>query len=189
MPKEGMVIPQNRPPIEIHPEVLAFCRQLDPSQAPVWVPVRTAPGMVPGETFASLKGHVARHEGGIRFGWVIWENPGWFLEAEFHAVWVSPGGELLDLTPRPAGTTRLLFLPDSHRTFQGESIPNQFRALSPSPDVQAVVQSAEFHARLRADAETQARRARVAPGSAGRNDPCPCGSGLKYKKCCGRNIR
>jgi uncharacterized protein YecA (UPF0149 family) len=24
------------------------------------------------------------------------------------------------------------------------------------------------------------RRARV-----GRNDPCPCGSGRKYKKCCG----
>jgi uncharacterized protein YecA (UPF0149 family) len=22
--------------------------------------------------------------------------------------------------------------------------------------------------------------------SAGRNDPCPCGSGLKFKKCCGR---
>ena len=21
----------------------------------------------------------------------------------------------------------------------------------------------------------------------GRNDPCPCGSGLKYKKCCGKN--
>ena len=21
----------------------------------------------------------------------------------------------------------------------------------------------------------------------GRNDPCPCGSGLKYKNCCGRN--
>lgn len=24
-------------------------------------------------------------------------------------------------------------------------------------------------------------------GKVGRNDPCPCGSGLKYKKCCGRN--
>jgi preprotein translocase subunit SecA len=23
----------------------------------------------------------------------------------------------------------------------------------------------------------------------GRNDPCPCGSGLKYKKCCGRNVK
>ena len=22
----------------------------------------------------------------------------------------------------------------------------------------------------------------------GRNDPCPCGSGKKYKKCCGRNM-
>ena len=21
----------------------------------------------------------------------------------------------------------------------------------------------------------------------GRNDPCPCGSGKKYKKCCGQN--
>lgn len=21
----------------------------------------------------------------------------------------------------------------------------------------------------------------------GRNDPCPCGSGKKFKKCCGRN--
>jgi len=26
---------------------------------------------------------------------------------------------------------------------------------------------------------------RVAP-SVGRNDPCPCGSGKKFKKCCGR---
>ena len=23
-------------------------------------------------------------------------------------------------------------------------------------------------------------------GEVGRNDPCPCGSGKKYKKCCGR---
>src|SRR5439155_11608773 len=26
-----------------------------------------------------------------------------------------------------------------------------------------------------------------APAKAGRNDPCPCGSSLKYKKCCGLN--
>ncbi len=25
----------------------------------------------------------------------------------------------------------------------------------------------------------------VAPYKPGRNDPCPCGSGKKYKKCCG----
>ncbi len=32
--------------------------------------------------------------------------------------------------------------------------------------------------------ETQ-EQARILRGTAGRNDPCPCGSGLKYKKCCG----
>ncbi len=26
----------------------------------------------------------------------------------------------------------------------------------------------------------------VKPKKIGRNDPCPCGSGLKYKKCCGK---
>ena len=31
---------------------------------------------------------------------------------------------------------------------------------------------------------------RPAPGApaVGRNDPCPCGSGKKYKKCCGKNL-
>ena len=28
----------------------------------------------------------------------------------------------------------------------------------------------------------------AAPRKVGRNDPCPCGSGLKYKKCCGRSV-
>ena len=27
----------------------------------------------------------------------------------------------------------------------------------------------------------------VKPPKVGRNDPCPCGSGKKYKKCCGAN--
>ena len=32
----------------------------------------------------------------------------------------------------------------------------------------------------------EAARSRQAPApQAGRNDPCPCGSGRKYKKCCG----
>ena len=27
---------------------------------------------------------------------------------------------------------------------------------------------------------------KIAEKTVGRNDPCPCGSGKKYKKCCGR---
>ncbi|RKJ69043.1 zinc chelation protein SecC, partial [Butyricicoccus sp. 1XD8-22] len=26
----------------------------------------------------------------------------------------------------------------------------------------------------------------ISRGKVGRNDPCPCGSGLKFKKCCGK---
>jgi uncharacterized protein YecA (UPF0149 family) len=38
--------------------------------------------------------------------------------------------------------------------------------------------------RLAAREREQAGGFRTAPDKAGRNDPCPCGSGLKYKKCC-----
>ena len=39
---------------------------------------------------------------------------------------------------------------------------------------------AEAHTRAHAEASP------AAGGPVGRNDPCPCGSGRKYKKCCGR---
>jgi SEC-C motif len=176
----------NRMPGEITPEILAFCRQLDPTREPVWVPVRASADGTPGNHFANLKGYASRHGGVIRHGWTISKQPGRYLEAEFHGVWVAPSGELVDLATRAEGATRTLFLADSRQTYQGESIPNRFLALSGSPDVRADVQNAEMHARLRADAETQSRRERVRPGAVGRNDPCPCGSGLKHKKCCGK---
>jgi hypothetical protein len=184
--QELKVITQNVTPFEITAEIRAFCRQLDPTREPIRVPVRAFPGAAPGNDYVGLKDHVAHHGGRIQFGWILWEQPGWFLEAEFHGVWVTPGAELIDLGPRGDGATSLLFLPDSRRTYQGVREANRFFPLSQHPEVLSVVQSAELHARLRAEAETQSRRIRVAPGSASRNDPCPCGSGLKYKKCCGR---
>ena len=33
--------------------------------------------------------------------------------------------------------------------------------------------------------ETSTKQAARAVNKVGRNDPCPCGSGKKYKKCCG----
>lgn len=35
--------------------------------------------------------------------------------------------------------------------------------------------------------EVKKQPVRNASRKIGRNEPCPCGSGLKYKKCCGRN--
>ena len=35
--------------------------------------------------------------------------------------------------------------------------------------------------------EQKSSRTVVKPPKVGRNDPCPCGSGRKYKQCCGKN--
>ncbi len=47
-----------------------------------------------------------------------------------------------------------------------------------------------FSAEKRKELMTQQRKSRTIVKSAkiGRNDPCPCGSGKKYKRCCGANL-
>jgi hypothetical protein len=61
-----------------------------------------------------------KHDGGsIRFGWTIWDWPGVFLTAEFHAVWISPNMELVDITPKPQGESQIVFVAD-------ESYPADF---------------------------------------------------------------
>ena len=44
----------------------------------------------------------------------------------------------------------------------------------------------EAAAAAEAQAKARAKPVRTGP-KVGRNDPCPCGSGKKYKKCCGAN--
>jgi len=36
--------------------------------------------------------------------------------------------------------------------------------------------------------EQKVKQIRLEHPRVGRNDPCPCGSGKKYKKCCGKNV-
>jgi preprotein translocase subunit SecA len=38
----------------------------------------------------------------------------------------------------------------------------------------------------RGDEDSAPQKPVRAEDTVGRNDPCPCGSGKKYKKCCGR---
>ena len=43
-----------------------------------------------------------------------------------------------------------------------------------------------YQARIRPDGSVRGDTVRKAGAEVGRNDPCPCGSGKKYKKCCMR---
>lgn len=60
------------------------------------------------------------HNGGnVQPGWLLWEDPRiGFCEAEFHAVWVSPEGRLVDVTPRRDQEKRVMFVPDPTRTIR-----------------------------------------------------------------------
>lgn len=78
--------------------------------------------------------------------------------------------ELRKRTPIHEGPTKLIFGPG----IQGTKIPFE---------LQKAVQSGALGGRFQID-DAAAKRA---DKKVGRNDPCPCGSGKKYKHCCGKN--
>jgi len=51
---------------------------------------------------------------------------------------------------------------------------------------EAIRRERQAMAERQARAARQVRAAAAGGGAVGRNDPCPCGSGLKYKRCCGK---
>jgi hypothetical protein len=153
---------------------------------------------------------MAAHSGTLLHGWRIGELPGIFIEAEFHGIWVSTTGEHVDVTPSQGGETRTLFLPDPNKTFDEQAFTRRDNirlALNDHPTVRAFIALCEEiyryeeahtdprNPRLFAVKESEyasmlQRKADLAEQLAllpiGRNDPCRCGSGLKFKKCCGR---
>lgn len=99
----------------------------------MFVPVLTVPQHAAGECHQNVERKIARDGGSVQYGWVIWEIPPWAIQAEFHSVWRAPDGELLDVTPALHGGSRVLFLPDPTRVFEGRNVPGVHRPYSDSP--------------------------------------------------------
>ena len=59
----------------------------------------------------------------------------------------------------------------------------QVRRETPAPMVSSQTKKSPFVKRKGLGEEEGKKKKKI-----GRNDPCPCGSGLKYKYCCGKNI-
>jgi hypothetical protein len=116
-------------PKRITPAIRKFCRTIDPTQTPVYVPVQPDRGAEPNMCFPVVNQKVQRDGGSIQHGWTIWEWPSFMLEAEFHAVWVTPDGTYLDVVPKVDGERRILFLPDSQRVWERKVVPNRRKAL------------------------------------------------------------
>ena len=120
-----------------------------------------------------------------------------------HCLWRSPKGLLVDVTP--SDEVRNLFVPDSIRN-DGEGVPSRYIALDAAPEVAETIAFCDqmdrqhmelFRRLLGGEGNSSVRlispsltRQYQSPNQsrvAGRNDPCPCGSGKKFKRCCLRH--
>lgn len=110
------------PPSEIDQATLDFCATISAS-APLYVPVHPAPGAKAQYCFDNSVAEAKRHGGSAAYGWAIWHWPGRWFEAEHHAVWRTPAGDLLDVTPQLGDPRRILFLPDPDAVYD----PTRFR--------------------------------------------------------------
>lgn len=117
------------------PHALAFCASVVPGAAPELVEHAPLLGEPMKECFSIVPKQVAAHGGEQLNGWCIWQAGGMFVEAEFHAVWKRPAGQLLDITPRPFHASEVLFLADAKREYVGRQVDNVRQSLVRDHDV------------------------------------------------------
>ena len=115
--------------------VVEFCNRISATEKPITVACQPMLGEPENECFVIVPEHASCHGGEQIIGWAIWERPGVFIEAEFHAVWRNPLGEFLCLTPRPRSFEAITFLLDRNRKYHGRQVDNIRHALVKDMDV------------------------------------------------------
>lgn len=194
-------------PHAITPQIQEFCARLVASPKLKLVSVQPTAQSALNDCFHNVSDHVKANGGTSVLGWTIWEWPGTLIEAEFHCVWLSRGGELIDITPKPDADREVLFVCDERAKFDVTNPPpprpNVREPLTSHPAMVEFLAAARDreqlvarhwrgrHAEIPA-AELNAVNLRLAQAvrdlrsrKVGRNDPCPCGSTQKFKRCCG----
>jgi hypothetical protein len=194
-------------PQELSPAVLEFCASINTNNKPSYVAVQPDNEAQPSECFNNVASKVDRDGGSLVYGWLIWEWPRVFVEAEHHAVW-EKDGVLLDITPPINGETRILFLPDPARAydFVGQkrliNIKKSLGLFASVPDwirvadtLQRTIERHSVGNQFTMDRDHLAALGRDVQQSLGAvfvdlarntgpNDRCFCESGKKFKKCC-----
>lgn len=128
-------------PAEVTEQVLTFCEEIASESKPVYLSVEPLPYAIINECYTNVDRYIQAHGGTVQYGWQIWEWPKVMIEAEFHAVWVSPEGQYKDVTPKPRGINRVLFLPDHVRRYQGRQINNIRKALKDTQSIKDYIDS------------------------------------------------
>lgn len=193
-------------PIRVTDMIMELCSGIVPDAKPEYIQVEAQGWCLPMECFPNVERMVREHGGQQVNGWAIWQWANILVEAEAHSVWRSPEGELVDVTPHDNGEREILFLHDASMVYAEKSIGNVRLPITGSPLAAELVDLGnrmdavmcsykpgteiplmELQRRLLPLNEQREAVLGILNQKVGRNDPCPCQSGLKYKKCCGRD--
>lgn len=185
-------------PAKVTDRILELCSRVVPGAEPVYVPVEAAGWSRKHECFPNVQRMVQEHGGQQVNGWAIWQWVNILVEAEAHSVWQNPARKLVDITPHDYGEKQILFLRDDGIVYSGKVIGSIRLPLTDSPLVAEYIGLMNKRDRIMCASSDKTYaipkemyiKIRQIQGilhtEVGRNDPCPCQSGLKYKKCCGR---
>lgn len=196
-------------PNEICSDIRFLISKLGSKSEPVYLPYMPEAGAPLNECFPTVDKKVESSSGKKVLGWQIWKTP-LLVEAEFHAVWESPQGDLIDITPKSLPLAKILFLPDETAVYEGKQV-NNIRVNTTGNqlvDDFIAVCDAIFRIENKGDRafqyelslsgeEAQAyhmlTKARelleiMALQGMNRKSPCFCGSGKKHKACHGKQI-
>ena len=192
-------------PRSIKPHVQEFCQEVSPRSKPIYLDVTPSQQDISLDCFINVEKRVAEFGGSVQCGWRIWEWPNTLIEAEFHAVWLTHDCRLVDVTPAPKDSRRILFLPDSSRSYEGRQVDNIRKALYKHPLVDEFIRlwEEQFEIYNRGERAYMHGRMSFKKPEAHRLmaikkrimqiqmllSLCPCGSFLRFYRCCGRDLQ
>lgn len=118
--------------------ILNFCKEIS-TKSPVLVPLRPLPNKPINECFTIVPEHIVAHGGKQKIGWCIhvWRKV--LIEAEFHCIWESPEGKLIDITPKNYQTDLIIFLPDSTKSYTDRQVDNIRKSISADKNVSDLI--------------------------------------------------
>jgi hypothetical protein len=189
-------------PENINESVLSFCHEIVPDAEPEFVKVIPEPYSVLNDCFNNVNNKIKSDGGSIQYGWQIWLWAGTFIEAEFHALWVSNDNQYIDITPKDIPTERIVFVPDASKKYQGIDVDNIRKPLRKDKIIDYFIMLSKANFKLISsgrvggsmevsvpqqeyEALTELRGMTLHMLSEGlsRNSMCLCQSGNKFKRC------
>lgn len=138
----------NPTPQEIDEHVLKLVARVRPGVLPIYVNVLPESHAEINECFPAIEKKVLDFGGSMLLGWQIWKTL-FLIEAEYHAIWQSPIGEMLDITPKDIPVSRILFLPDPEAIYDGFQRDNVRQSLEKNELVDHFIALAQAQYRIK----------------------------------------